>query len=357
MHRVDDQAGDMRILVDVVLRAFIVTPAQLAILFIGEEHVGLSGRETAERIVGIVVIDLIEIARACVSGLDLQPITAAPIVDDLSGAFDTEARGFVAVVLDIGVPFDAVVPIENVLVDVAVNLGMPQMADGDRVAANVQRRLRPENRGPHLVHPYGQEHGPKLDKPPQGLSPRPDYRALHDQLDSPFTDLQWQFTIEYAKNRGTYAPGKPEKTAEDTVAVAHEDGLGQVAADANHLLAVRQGYQFTVDEAEAIVAWLANNRQLGVFEFDVQPHLGGKIATLESVIQGNIEETDHGRLLAVAAQNTPPGDPFNLKVEVPAYAFEANFENGGLGFDYETGHKWLVPILTNHIYDNLPAAA
>lgn len=241
--------------------------------------------------------------------------------------------------------------------DVAVNLGMPQMADGDRVAANVQRRLRPENRGPHLVHPYGQEHGPKLDKPPQGLSPRPDYRALHDQLDSPFTDLQWQFTIEYAKNRGTYAPGKPEKTAEDTVAVAHEDGLGQVAADANHLLAVRQGYQFTVDEAETIVAWLANNRQLGVFEFDVQPHLGGKIATLESVIQGNIEKTDHGRLLAVAAQNTPPGDPFNLKVEVPAYAFEANFENGGLGFDYETGHKWLVPILTNHVYDNLPAAA
>ncbi|HSX17590.1 MAG TPA: hypothetical protein VLH86_05840, partial [Patescibacteria group bacterium] len=237
----------------------------------------------------------------------------------------------------------------------ALNMDMPRMAHGDRLAAAAQYGLRPENRGPHVVHPYGQEIGDRLanGRGRHQLHPRPNYHAL--AATGPFTELQWQFTIEHAKNNGTYSQRNPERTAEDTVAAAQEQGLGRVAADANHLLAVRQGDQFSVEEAEAIVGWLARNKQLGVFEFGLQPNLGGDVHDLNAILSGDIADTGHGRLLAVAAQNTSPDEDFTIKVEIPASAFEAKPEQGGLGLDYQLGHQRLIPIIGEHAVNNLAA--
>ena len=71
-----------------------------------------------------------------------------------------------------------------------------------------------------------------------------------------------------------------------------------------------------------MAARCAETKQLCSFDFSLQPHLGGDIHDLEAIMDGYLEGTVHGQMLAAAATYTDPNDDFMLRVEIPDYAWD-----------------------------------
>jgi hypothetical protein len=234
------------------------------------------------------------------------------------------------------------------LFEAAMNTAMPRMEGSDHKMARLAARVGAATT-PIVVHPHGQLLG-------DGTYADSSWRKYHALANDPRTgELQWQPSADFAHNRRALT-GNSTETAILMTNVAHGDGLGRAAFDTNHALMNRRGrYQFA--DPESIVAWLAANNELGVFEFSLQPRFGGDSRDLSKILDGNIAETRHGQLLAAAASNTPPGQDFAIKTEIPDYAFTGEAGQGlGMASAHE-GHKLLVPILYDYAVNNLPATA
>jgi hypothetical protein len=249
--------------------------------------------------------------------------------------------------------------------EVAINASMPRREQADRTLRRIARCAG--SAVAIVVHPHGQLLGDNKGSRHRAR----DYGAL--RTDPAVSALQWQPTAEFAAARGVLTSDS-EATAQRMVEVALADGLGRIqreqaadakgttphaaaAFDTNHADMTRQGgHRFT--DPEAIAAWLARNGHLDVLEFSLQPRFGGDINDLRKIMEGDVGETPQGRMLAAAASNTPPGEDFHIKVQIPDYAFTGSPEEQGLGMDKALdGHKLLVPIITEYAVNNLPAAA
>lgn len=200
--------------------------------------------------------------------------------------------------------------------EAAMNLAMPPLDRGLAVLARVQRRMGTEALRPIIVHPQGQMMGDALGDLARKPNTRPNYRT--EGARRILGELQWQPTVEFAYHRGVLSKN-PATLVDAMVELAQDDGLGRAAFDANHAQAVRQGRWFA--DPVGMAARFAQTGQLGSFEFSLQPHLGGNIDDLRMVMDGNIEDTIHGQMLAAAAANTAPGDDFDVRVEIPDYAW------------------------------------
>lgn len=231
------------------------------------------------------------------------------------------------------------------------------MNRSNQVAARVQSRL--ERKAPYLAHPYGQVLGDALSDPSHQPDPRPGYRKLRES--GIFTDIRWQPTVELMVNRGTLSED-PVRTIQDTVAVmqedgfGNEDGTGKVDFDINHLLSRRQGRQLDRTAVIEMGEYLAATGLMGSCEYSVQPRLGGDESVIYETLDGNIGNTPHGEIIAAIANSTPPGQTFELKVEVPAYALEEPEDDRYQSIPYQTGHERLVPILQEFVHQHLQTA-
>lgn len=227
--------------------------------------------------------------------------------------------------------------------DTAMNMAMPHMNRGLAVISRLQKRIGTDALRPIIVHPQGQMLGDALSDPTRRPKKRRDYHRQQERRR--LGELQWQPTVEWAKNRGVLSDD-PQRLVSDMIAVAQEDGLGRAAFDANHAQAVRQGMRFT--DPVAMAGHFAELGQLGSFEIGVQPHLGGDIKDLRLIMGGQIGKTIHGDMLAAAAEKTPAGRDFTLRVEIPAYAMNE------VGYsDYLRAHQVLVPMLGDFVTSHL----
>ncbi|HEV7454280.1 MAG TPA: hypothetical protein VGO07_03395 [Candidatus Saccharimonadales bacterium] len=241
------------------------------------------------------------------------------------------------------------------LFEAAMNAGMPRLEGSDGKIARLVARVG-GSAVPAVVHPYGQLLGDGgIRKGATAHGPKRDY---HDLAADPRTgELQWQPSADFAANRRVLSKNAAT-TAAGMADNARGDGLGRAAFDTNHALMLRRDrWQFS--DPAALAAWFAANNELGVLEFSLQPRFGSKVSDLDKILDGRIAETPHGEMLAAAASNTPPGQDFNIKVEIPDYAFTGDAtQRLGLGMDSaHTGHQLLVPILHDYAVNNLPAAA
>jgi hypothetical protein len=219
--------------------------------------------------------------------------------------------------------------------DAAMNMAMPHIDRGLKVLNRVQHRLGTESLRPVVVHPQGQMFGDSLADGTRKPNKRRDY---HDERSRyALGEFQWQPTVEFAYNRGVLTTN-PDTLVDDMSEIATADGLGRAAFDVNHVFATRQGKRFS--NPEAMAARFASIGMLGSFEFSLQPHLGGDIADLTQIANGNIAGTPHGRALAAAAGNTAAGDTFTLRVEIPDYAWDLIGQT-----DHVQAHRDLVTAL------------
>lgn len=226
----------------------------------------------------------------------------------------------------------------------AMDTDVVPMSKSDAAAAKAQSTL--ETKVPHVVHPYGQLLGDRLDlNSRRSLNPRRDYHEL--ARSGVVGELQYQPTAEWAQYQGVLSH-HPQQTAEDMTEVAHNNGIKRAAVDINHLLAVRHGEQFS--DPVAIAGHLAAMGELGALEFSVQSHLGGAAGALKNMLDNGIEGTPHGDVVAEVARNTPPGEDLVLKMQIPAREFTA------LGMNYQEGHGLLVDQLGRFAVSYLPVA-
>jgi hypothetical protein len=231
-----------------------------------------------------------------------------------------------------------------------MNAGMPRLEGSNAKLLRMGHRLGGAA-VPMVVHPFGQMLGDGSHRDTSKSAGR-DYHAMAS--DPRAGSLQWQPSADFAHNRGVLVPNQ-RQTAALMAERAESDGLDEAAFDTNHAGMVRRdGHRFS--DPEAIAGWFAENGKLGVFEFAIQPRFGGDADTLRQVLDGNIADTAPGRMLAAAASSMPAGADFEMKVEIPDYAF-TDTEGRGLGMANSLeGHQQLVPILRDFAVNNLPAS-
>ena len=111
----------------------VETQPQLTQLLVVDVPERVADVQLAERIAGVVIVELIESRRVRFRGLNLKPVARGPIAADLGRAFDAEARGFVVVVDGVGVLLDAIIPEQDGVILLAVK------GHGDLVVALAHR--------------------------------------------------------------------------------------------------------------------------------------------------------------------------------------------------------------------------
>jgi hypothetical protein len=129
--------GDVGVLRNVVDRCGGQTEADLAVLFVVQIDEAMPDIHRSERILRVVVVELIEPRRIREGGFYFQTVAARPIAGDLGRTFQTEARRLVVVVdAGIGVRFYVVIPPQNGAVDLSIEGDRDffiALADGGRL--------------------------------------------------------------------------------------------------------------------------------------------------------------------------------------------------------------------------------
>src|SRR5262245_10239460 len=114
--------GDVGVLRNVVDRCGGQTEADLAVLFVVQIDEAMPDIHRSERILRVVVVELIEPRRIREGGFYFQTVAARPIAGDLGRTFETEARRLVVVVdAGIGVRFYVVIPPQNGAVALSID--------------------------------------------------------------------------------------------------------------------------------------------------------------------------------------------------------------------------------------------
>jgi len=231
---------------------------------------------------------------------------------------------------------------KQAVLETAALLDMPHINQSLTGIVRTQKYLGGELR-PVVVHPVGQLLGDTVVYN-QAVREEKYHDFIGDEhRPREIGELQWQPTAELVRFFDFDETMPTPMLTDRLVSMVQFTGHGRAAFDTNHANMTRSNGSRLADPS-AMVARLAETKQLGCFEFSIQPEFGGDVADLRDIMDGNIAKTDAGQML-VAGYGSLPRDAEvpTLKTEIPEYAFAS------IGLDYQEGHAQLAPMLRGFV--------